>query len=186
MGTRNLSLCKKDGQIKIAQYGQWDGYPSGQGATILKFCQDKENLQRLKNRLADIRPLEEIKGFLLEYDKLAPAWSNEIDKRTTEMKVWWNTLMHRDIGGEIFENIAHLDTSKMPAVMGDNIYIEHYWDLDKTDNYCDVWIEYAYLINFDTNKLECYGYGNLLKEYDLDNLPTVDEFIKELEGDDEE
>lgn len=181
MGTRNLSLCKKDGQIKIAQYGQWDGYPSGQGATILKFCQDKENLQRLEQALPKIHLLEELSEFIEEYNALV-----DCDKRTKQMIAWFETLSSRDIGGNIFEHIAYLDTSKMPMVMGDNIYIEHYWDLDKTNNYCDIWIEYAYLINFDTNKLECYGYGNLLKEYDLDNLPTVDEFIKELEGDDEE
>jgi hypothetical protein len=185
MGTRNLSLCKKDGQIKIAQYGQWDGYPSGQGATILKFCQRKENLQRLESCLPKIHLAEELTEFIEEYNGLCPRYYSKMDKRTDEMKLWWNTLMHRDIGGEIFENIAYLDTSKMPMVMGDNIYISLYSDLDKTNNYCDIWIEYAYLINFDTNKLECYGYGNLLKEYDLDNLPTVDEFIKELEGDEE-
>ena len=182
MGTRNLSLCKKDGQIKIAQYGQWDGYPSGQGATILKFCQNKENLQRLEECLPKIHLVEELTEFIEEYDGLCPQHYNDKDKRTSQMKAWCNTLMHRDIGGKIFENIAYLDTSKMPMVMGDNIYISLYEDLDKTDNYCDIWIEYAYLINFDTNKLECYGYKRLLKGYDLDNLPSVEQFIEELEG----
>jgi len=27
MGTRNLTCVMKDGQYKVAQYGQWDGYP---------------------------------------------------------------------------------------------------------------------------------------------------------------
>lgn len=26
-----------DGEYKIAQYGQWDGYPEGQGLTVLRF-----------------------------------------------------------------------------------------------------------------------------------------------------
>ena len=38
MGTRNLTLVKdKEGKTKVAQYGQWDGYPEGQGSTILNF-----------------------------------------------------------------------------------------------------------------------------------------------------
>jgi len=37
MGTRHLIEVKIDGEIKVAQYGQWDGYPTGQGATIAEF-----------------------------------------------------------------------------------------------------------------------------------------------------
>jgi hypothetical protein len=37
MGTRHLTGVQVDGVLKVAQYGQWDGYPSGQGATVLAF-----------------------------------------------------------------------------------------------------------------------------------------------------
>ena len=33
MGTRNLTKVIKDDKVVVAQYGQWDGYPSGQGLT---------------------------------------------------------------------------------------------------------------------------------------------------------
>jgi len=37
MGTRNLTVVIYKGKPCIAQYGQWDGYPQGQGYTILDF-----------------------------------------------------------------------------------------------------------------------------------------------------
>ena len=40
MGTRNLTAVMSDGEYKVAQYGQWDGDPSGQGADALAFCQE--------------------------------------------------------------------------------------------------------------------------------------------------
>lgn len=37
MGTRNLTCVVQNGKYKVAQYGQWDGYPGGQGHTCLEF-----------------------------------------------------------------------------------------------------------------------------------------------------
>jgi len=31
MGTRHLICAKINNEYKLSQYGQWDGYPSGQG-----------------------------------------------------------------------------------------------------------------------------------------------------------
>lgn len=48
MGTRNLTAVYLDGQYKVAQYGQWDGYPEGQGITVLTFLRDKMDLELFK------------------------------------------------------------------------------------------------------------------------------------------
>ena len=41
MGTRNLTkVIDKEGNIRVAQYGQFDGYPSGQGANIVGFINE--------------------------------------------------------------------------------------------------------------------------------------------------
>jgi hypothetical protein len=37
MGTRHLTCVVVDKQMKVAQYGQWDGYLEGQGQTIVDF-----------------------------------------------------------------------------------------------------------------------------------------------------
>lgn len=37
MGTRHLICVQKNKQYKVAQYGQWDGYPTSCGVNILEF-----------------------------------------------------------------------------------------------------------------------------------------------------
>ena len=54
MGTRNLTMVIKDGQPRIAQYGQWDGYPEGQGLTALAFLQNAD-LEHFKSQLDKCR-----------------------------------------------------------------------------------------------------------------------------------
>ena len=53
MGTRHLICVFKDGDYRVAQYGQFDGYPEGQGLDLLNFLtkeMDKDLfLQKLNN-----------------------------------------------------------------------------------------------------------------------------------------
>ena len=48
MGTRNLTAVYIDGEYKVAQYGQWDGYPEGQGLTALHFLRDEMDAEKFK------------------------------------------------------------------------------------------------------------------------------------------
>lgn len=52
MGTRHIIAVKVDGEYKVAQYGQWDGYPSGQGRSILAFLKslDAKGLETFKQK----------------------------------------------------------------------------------------------------------------------------------------
>ena len=53
MGTRNLTkVIDRNGEIKVAQYGQWDGYPSGQGVNALLHAY---NHQAIEKGLARVR-----------------------------------------------------------------------------------------------------------------------------------
>ncbi len=104
MGTRNLTLVKdKEGKTKVAQYGQWDGYPEGQGTTILNFIRSKENRGALAEVLKNVRFFnlevapQPVKGYIEGYDKRCPAWSNEPDNRTEADKYWFDNLISRDV-----------------------------------------------------------------------------------------
>lgn len=55
MGTRHLISVVLDGEYKIAQYGQWDGYPSGQGQAIVDFLLDNFDREAFKRQLAKCR-----------------------------------------------------------------------------------------------------------------------------------
>lgn len=47
MGTRNTLKVIYNGKTVVSQYGQWDGYPTGQGERILNVLRDKSRMERL-------------------------------------------------------------------------------------------------------------------------------------------
>lgn len=182
MGTRNLTLVQLNNEIKVAQYGQWDGYPSGQGKTILNFCRDKDYLLKLKENLSHVR-------FFT--DDEIDCFNKLLDKKDEIALRKFNRYNHRDIAAGILKEIA---LSKDEEIVLVN---------DFEFGYNSLFCEWAYCINFDTNKLEVYegfncsslsqkqrfyrekskrGYFGvaMVKEYDLDNLPSEDVFLNEL------
>jgi hypothetical protein len=182
MGTRNLTMVQKGGEIKVAQYGQWDGYPSGQGVTILKFCSIAENLEKLKEKLSQVR-------FMTDND--AEMLNAKLKANDEKIKACFERLWSRDVGGEILDAIIHEDGE---------VLLQNEFEFGYDSLFC----EWAYCVNLDINKLEVYkgfnkeilpetsrfykaypnnGYYGIrkIKEYDLDNLPTRDEFVSELE-----
>lgn len=203
MGTRNLTMViDRQGTIKVAQYGQWDGYPSGNGVEILAFAKDKNNLEKLEKRLEEVEfvtPNCCVKSFIEGYNKRA-----EENCRTENDKYFYERFISRDVGADILKNIITEDYVDMPNELKGTIWLEDETDFGKDSIFC----EWAYCINFQTNKLECfdgfnkskknqhprfaikkpqegstgYYYGiRLLKEYDLDNLPDKDDFIEDLD-----
>jgi hypothetical protein len=194
MGTRNLTMVYLDGEYKVAQYGQWDGYPGGQGATVFKFLKEA-NLETFKEKCRKVK-------FLTE---------KECEEASAELKADGSLL---DIG----RKWEHLNRNVCADILY-LIYREPY--SIKLQNSIDfaadsLFCEWAYLINFDENQLEVYrGFNKSplnegdrffnipiddyqkTKKYpyyqiriagifDLDHLPTIEEFIKILDPPEEE
>lgn len=57
MGTRHLVCVVQDGDYKVAQYGQFDGYPSGCGETLIEWLTTPGNVRRLADGVARSRGL---------------------------------------------------------------------------------------------------------------------------------
>lgn len=167
MGTRNLTMViDQEGVKKVAQYGQWDGYPSGVGADILDFLKDKGLFEKFKLNLHKVRFLD-VEGIDKEFVK---SFNDKI-KRTQQQEEWYNTYCHRDLAAKILTNIANSTD--------ENIILQDREETGKGDG----WVEYCYVINLKENTLGVYTHVDreAIKVYKLDELPTEEDFVEELE-----
>ena len=164
MGTRHLIGIKNEkGDWKLANYSQWDGYPSGNGLNMLGFCSVKDNLEKLENKLALLRFFD----YEDEKDKDYIERFNNSETRTKDMKEKYDTFNNRDLSVHVLYNILEEDNEIV--LQDDSGFMESV-----------VFNEYSYIINFQTRKLECYISCKLAREYDLDKLPSKKQFLKEL------
>lgn len=181
MGTRNLTMViDKAGELKVAQYGQWDGYPEGQGATILNFCKDKTNLNKLQKTLPDCKfynNCDDINDYIEKYDEKAPRWSNEPDNRTEQDRYWFARTQTRDLCGDILESIITIDKNLLPKEHNGKIYLYDDHKFGRDSLMC----EWAYCVNFQTKKLECFCGFNKDKAREHERFKATEEELKQQE-----
>lgn len=198
MGTRNLTMVISNGETKVAQYGQWDGYPSGNGVIVLEFLHSNK-MDDFKQKLNKVKFIngnkeKEIKKFL-ESIGAKDGWMTGEQSNQYQKKYPYLT---RDNGANILQMI--MDGQE------DEIWINDNTEFAGDSLFC----EWAYLIDLDKNVLEVYeGFNKsplvledrffyltdkeseyypirMVKSYTLNNLPTEGEFIKDLTPQEEE
>lgn len=149
MSTRHLqTVINENGMIKINQYGQWDGYPSGQGVEILKFLRDND----LELYLKKVNELREA----IDEDFLKADRSKNWEKLYPQL--------NRDTGSKIHNLILK---GKVKFV-----------DL-ATYNDARLNCSGFYTINFQHN-IFVAEYGGNIKSYELTNLPSDEQFLKDF------
>ena len=202
MGTRNLTCVYLDGEYKVAQYGQWDGYPEGQGVDCLNFLRYKMVEKKFREELRKRRfaPEEYVKGI---YDAFGA-------------KDGFISLDNANKINQAFPQFSR-DTAAviLKMIMDDEIgdYLQNSLDFAADSLFC----EWAYVIDLDKRTFEVYeGFNKeplteddrfffleeksykehrgvdqyhpvkLVKSWSLDELPTVEEFLGAFkeEGDD--
>jgi hypothetical protein len=148
MGTRNLTIVIYQEKTRIAQYAQWDGYPSGQGATILDFLKKHKTpskMKAFKEKLLQVKFVDEIKQK--EIDAFFQSIGTENGWMDMEQANKYHAkypLHSRDNGAQTLEMIMNTKEDDL-------------WLHDSTSFAADsLFCEYAYVIDLDKNNLEVY------------------------------
>lgn len=183
MGTRHLIAVQIDGDYKIAQYGQWDGYPDGQGASVIDFL-NSADLEAFK---AKLRAVTWITKDQIETVNATPNWTSVYPH------------LSRDAGAEILTMVLNSDKP---------IFLQDTRGFAGDSLFC----EWAYVIDFDKGTFEIFkGFNQqptpadsrfpsgaewlekstkyqpvaLVQTYQLDCLPSKEGFLSDLNGPEE-
>jgi hypothetical protein len=135
MGTRNLTVVKLDGKVKVAQYCQWDGYPTGQGITIAEFLpkiRTRKQMADFKAKLRDVKFISSKKHQSLwaECGADDSGWvnmdvSNQFRKKYPEL--------HRDTGAAVLELIRSGNVTMLTnqiKFLKDSTWCEYAYEID--------------------------------------------------------
>ena len=69
MATRHSQVViNTEGVLKLSQYGQWDGYPSGQGVKVLEFLRSA-NLEKYDMEVSKLRQPTKEEKLMINKDK---------------------------------------------------------------------------------------------------------------------
>lgn len=193
MGTRNLTIVQLNGAYKIAQYGQWDGYPSGNGLIVLNFLKTHD-IEKFCDKVkhAHLVSGEELANYWLE---LGVDINKEqfVSMELSDQFARLHPSLHRDLGAEILEYVYEQEGK---------VDLKNSLEFAKNSLFC----EWAYVIDLDKNTFEVYegfnktaldkedrfyfnGYYDneyypikLKKTYELNNLPDEETFLSDTEG----
>ena len=197
MGTRHLIAVHKDGKYPIAQYGQWDGYPTGQGVRVLAFCQDAGKLQRLEANLGLLHEVTKAEWDAINEKAGIPEGTEWINMAQVAARKQLAPQMDRDLSAGILDMVADRAGSPMA--------VQNALKFAADSLFC----EWAYVIHFDTRQREAYqGFNTaplpegarfasletkgerangetyypvkLIKAWPLDALPDRERFLAEI------
>jgi hypothetical protein len=142
MDTRHLISIYMDGEVKLAQYGQWDGYLSGQGEAIVAFLREVD-LAAFRKQVGKTRMLTE-KEVTDRWEAAgatpgAPFVGMDVSNRFKAA----HPQLSRDSG---CETLSYIMEAESPEV-----------GIDSTSFAADsLFCEWAYVIDLDKNLFEVY------------------------------
>ena len=169
MGTRHLTVVKLDGEWKVAQYGQWDGYPEGQGITVLEFA------RKLQDHTTAEKFIQNLRKCRWLYRHEVVAINKKIENGEIKDLLREYPQFHRDTGAEILDYV--LSQNK------EEIVLESQFDFAFDHLFC----EYIWGIDLDKSEFGLYVGADKVKDivpvktWKIEEAPTDEEFIKAFE-----
>jgi len=198
MGTRHLIVVIDDsGETKVAQYSHWDGYIEGAGIDILDFLKTTD-LKNFQKRLEKCEFLEDE-----EIDKICNSCSNLKKEYPSMSRDTGSGILNfiNDTINYFHEEYDFTTKQKKKCHFGkdlDSIPLADNFEFGHDSLFC----EFAYVINFQTDKFDIYRGSNkdevlglwsgneendkeyksvtLTKSYSLENLPCESDFVSDL------
>ena len=178
MGTRHITAVVAEGEFVVAQYGQWDGYPTGAGNDIVAIISGK--IDQLKASLKHIVPVDS--GTVERYWAECGAQEWGADMETCRRFKVKHMTLDRDTGPDVLNILIHTEVS-----------VELYLDVGFIAD--GLFCEWVYVVDLDSGMFEIYqgfqihpsenrfssmfegtinGYypPKLVATYPLDDLPT--------------
>lgn len=178
MGTRGLTKVIYNGEPVIAQYGQWDHYPDGQGLDALRFLTDPNNVAALRHNITLVRDITKE-----ESDKINELAGIDKDAQFINMDqaAAWKRLapqLSRDMGSKILNFIASAE---------DEVLVSRDIEFEKDRLFC----EGVITVNLDDSTFTWSdgGYAESPVRnfvYPLDELPSEEKFLEDTDYGDEE
>ena len=188
MGTRHITAVVSEGQFVVAQYGQWDGYPTAAGNAIVAIIRGK--IDQLKASLKHIVPVDS--GTVERYWSECGTQEWGADMETCQRFKAKYVTLDRDTGPDVLNILIHTE-----------VPVELYLDVGFIAD--GLFCEWVYVVDLDSGMFEIYqgfqirpsenrfspmfegtinGYypPKLVATYPLDDLPT-DSQLQRLERD---
>jgi len=158
MGTRHYQrVIDRNGKTVVAQYGQWDGYPEGQGKDILHFLSSVK-LDAYEQALTNVRKMtkedeKDFEKFGKDWDESDPShWKVEYPQlsRDTGSRIHWLILSNQ------VKFVSHTDAKEALQ-----------------------WCEGFYTINFKDRTFTSEFHGDTTT-YSLDELPSAEQYLADM------
>lgn len=203
MGTRNLTIIHASNSYPVAKYCQWDGYPEGQGHALLSILRTADFDSLRSKALACKKSDEEHFKTALQESCGNPSGMLSLDESQRFKDAF--PELHRDTGAEIVRMILESDAP---------LTIPHEFDFAADSLFCE-WayvvdldsMRFEVFKGFNTQPLgpddrfafleseidtkpnhsgETYHPVWLVHSFDLNDLPSDEDFISILVNGDEE
>ncbi len=162
MGTRNLTkVIDKDNIVRVAQYGQWDGYPEYTGTRILELIKEHKMLDKIEKSLTKARFItdEEAEEYSKPYtDKNGMMTFDDSDVFSVKYP-----SLTRDTGCDILKVLVY-SNGDVPLV--DNS------DFEQDDLFC----EGVYTLNYNTRTF-ISTYNGVSVSLSFDGLDTAENYL---------